>query len=127
MMKNKDAYLVFRFESDDLLEIDTNCYSVVQFFTPDGTIGFPEIKKVKGDYNEDEPLTFKTKDQLTEFSYRFIEEHGHKSIFLLNAKDLNIGMESSHDTTSFRSIFEKFGLKIELQKEDGKGILGKLF
>ena len=100
---------------------------VCYFFSGLGQFDYPALKKVIPNYNEGDEISFSSKDELTEFCYRFIEEHKIPSIYLLNTVDYNIGVESSNDILSYRQIFEKYGLKIDLQRESQKGVLSKFF
>ncbi|MEE2671871.1 MAG: hypothetical protein VYA54_09180 [Bdellovibrionota bacterium] len=127
MKRNEAVYLIYRFENNDEFLNLSSRYKVSYFFTATGEVTHEDIKKVQGEFSEEDELEFKTKDELTEFSYRFIETHNISSIYLLNTNDFNIGVESSNDLMSFRQVFSKYGLKIDLHKDSGGGIFNKFF
>ena len=126
MKGNEAVYVIYRFNNnDEFLAMEAH-YCISYFFTSQGLVSDDEIKKIKPDYSEEGDLIFYTKDELTEFCYRFIESQNIASVYLLNTTDFNIGVEASNDLMSFRQIFSKYGLKIDLHKE-GKSVFGKFF
>ena len=126
MRANEAVYAIYRFNNNDEFLSTESRYHISYLFTPQGLISDDDIRKIRPEHSEESELTFHTKDELTEFCYRLIESLRISSVYLLNTTDFNIGIEGSNDLMSFRQIFHKYGLKIDLHK-DSKGVLGKFF
>lgn len=125
-MRVNAIYIIYRFHNgEDFLSTEA-FYLISHLFSSEGLVSEDEIRKVKPDHSEQKELVFQSKDELTEFCYRLIESLKVPSVYLLNSTDFNIGVEASNDLMSFRQIFSKYGLKIDLQKES-KGVFNKFF
>ena len=126
-IKKEDVYILFKFsqsQNENLGQVHGR-YKVIMFFNENGPIKNSDYKKFLE--NQAEHLVFSTKEQLTEFAYRFIDESSYRNVHLLSANDYNIGLESCHDVTSFNQILQTYGFSIENQNKSSNKFFGKLF
>ena len=128
-MKNKDqAYLLFNFmqEFDESESRELGKYHIVYFYDQNGEVSLEGKKHYSNDYEIGyKKIIFKTKEQLTEFAYRFIEENHYREIYLLSTSDYNVAIESCFDATTFKQVFKDYGLCITNQKSNS--LFGKIF
>jgi len=127
----ESLYLLYQFrDSNDLsLNLDHSQYNVILLFTEVGEMDVSDCKKVIPGLIDMKDINFRTKEELVEFSKDCLRELDFPQIFLLASKDYNIGIESCHDLSVFREIFDRYGHKITLDpsEQNSKNIFGKLF
>lgn len=132
MKKNGlNLYLLYHFkDSNDLsLELSESAYHVVILFSETGELGVNECKKVVPGLIDMKDLTFRTKDEVMNFAKSCLQELDYAKIYLLASSDFNIGIESCHDLSSFREIFDRYGHELVLDPSEAgsKSLFGKLF
>lgn len=126
-----NLYLLYHFkDSNDLtLELSESAYHVIILFSEVGELGVNECKEVIPGLIDMKDLTFKTKEEVISFAKGCLQELDCEKIYLLASNDFNIGIESCHDQSSFREIFDRYGHEIVLDpsEQNSKNIFGKLF
>jgi len=129
--RKMNLYLLYHFKDSQNLSLTNEpcAYHIILLFSEVGDLSLADCKKVIPELLDVNDLNFRTKEELIEFSKNCISELDFQSVFLLASNDYNIGIESCHDLSSFREIFDRYGHHIGIEDTDqsSKNIFGKLF
>lgn len=130
MIKHKDNLsILYRHVNDDL-EKRMSYYKIVIFFSDNGSVTESEIREIRGENSENDPLVFETKNELMSFAYSSLIHFKIGHLFVLSNTDYNIGIDSTQDSSGMKEIFQRFGTEVKLSSDDekeSKGFLGKFF
>ena len=129
-MKNRDEiYVLYRFtgtQGDNHSQIESK-YRLILVFNINGLISSSELKKANEDHHG-QMLEFSTKEQMTQFLIRLIEENNYSRAYLLANNDFNIAIESAHNLLKLKELFYDYGFLIEADKsKNTKSFFGKIF
>ncbi len=130
MKLNKVICLLFRFINVGGTDEGTphGRYRVIQFFDETGKISLDEIMRVSGDRNlHPDFVEFETKEELTDFALKFLDQNDYENAYLLSTNDFNIGIESCHNIEAFKDIFKDYGTCLTSTAERPKSLFGKIF
>lgn len=132
-LNSNQTFLLYKFSENKHTEMALGyaTYKIVQLFNDLGKVKSAQIKQILNDFDvqDFENIQFKTKERLLQFAQALGDYLNNESIYLLSVNDFNIGIESCHDTQSFKQIFNRYGTELECDGKSSKssGIFGKFF
>ncbi len=129
-MKNRDEiYVLYRFtgsQSENQSHIESK-YRLILVFNINGLLTSSELKKANEDYHG-QVLEFTTKELMTQFLIKLIDENNYSRAYLLANNDFNIAIESAHNLSKLKELFYEYGFMIEADKSKStKSFFGKIF
>jgi hypothetical protein len=129
--RKTDLYLLYQFKDSNSItfDLEASAYHVILLFSESGEVPLADYKKIAPDLLDLNQLNFRTKEELIDFAKSCLNHLDFDSVYLLASNDFNIGIESCHDLSSFREIFDRYGYHVTLKDMEptSKNLFGKLF